>query len=86
MQAKLTKKEFIEWLKTSEGKQFNVDLWYGFQCFDYANAGWKVLFGLLLKGLGAKDIPFANNFDRLSYCIPKYTGLFGTTRRHGCVR
>ncbi|HGZ5135341.1 TPA: hypothetical protein ACOG61_002774, partial [Staphylococcus aureus] len=25
MQAKLTKKEFIEWLKTSEGKQFNVD-------------------------------------------------------------
>ncbi|MFZ8504667.1 hypothetical protein ACO1M4_14730, partial [Staphylococcus aureus] len=24
MQAKLTKKEFIEWLKTSEGKQFNV--------------------------------------------------------------
>ncbi|WP_431520593.1 hypothetical protein, partial [Staphylococcus aureus] len=22
MQAKLTKKEFIEWLKTSEGKQF----------------------------------------------------------------
>ncbi|WP_419183879.1 hypothetical protein, partial [Staphylococcus aureus] len=23
MQAKLTKKEFIEWLKTSEGKQFN---------------------------------------------------------------
>ncbi|HCU0027121.1 TPA: autolysin, partial [Staphylococcus aureus] len=53
MQAKLTKKEFIEWLKTSEGKQFNADLWYGFQCFDYANAGWKVLFGLLLKGLGA---------------------------------
>ncbi|NDR01501.1 CHAP domain-containing protein, partial [Staphylococcus aureus] len=28
MQAKLTKKEFIEWLKTSEGKQFNIDLWY----------------------------------------------------------
>ncbi|HDJ3433629.1 TPA: CHAP domain-containing protein, partial [Staphylococcus aureus] len=50
----------------SEGKQFNVDLWYGFQCFDYANAGWKVLFGLLLKGLGAKDIPFANNFDGLA--------------------
>ncbi|MGL3914592.1 hypothetical protein ACQPTP_14005, partial [Staphylococcus aureus] len=24
MQAKLTKKEFIEWLKTSEGKQFNI--------------------------------------------------------------
>lgn len=43
-----------------------MDLWYGFQCFDYANAGWKVLFGLLLKGLGAKDIPFANNFDGLA--------------------
>ncbi|HGO3537544.1 TPA: hypothetical protein ACK02U_002696, partial [Staphylococcus aureus] len=25
MQAKLTKKEFIEWLKTSEGKQYNAD-------------------------------------------------------------
>lgn len=66
MQAKLTKKEFIEWLKTSEGKQFNIDLWYAFQCFDYANAGWKTLFGLLLKGVGAKDIPFANNFDGLA--------------------
>ncbi|MBH4618970.1 SH3 domain-containing protein [Staphylococcus aureus] len=66
MQAKLTKKEFIEWLKTSEGKQFNIDLWYAFQCFDYANAGWKALFGLLLKGVGAKDIPFANNFDGLA--------------------
>ncbi|MBR9226292.1 CHAP domain-containing protein, partial [Staphylococcus aureus] len=27
MQAKLTKKEFIEWLKTSEGKQYNADGW-----------------------------------------------------------
>ncbi|WP_256083315.1 hypothetical protein, partial [Staphylococcus aureus] len=25
MQATLTKKEFIEWLKTSEGKQYNED-------------------------------------------------------------
>ncbi len=53
-------------MKTSEGKQFNIDLWYAFQCFDYANAGWKALFGLLLKGVGAKDIPFANNFDGLA--------------------
>ncbi|NGR00267.1 CHAP domain-containing protein, partial [Staphylococcus aureus] len=66
MQAKLTKKEFIEWLKTSEGKQYNADGWYGFQCFDYANAGWQVLFGYNLKGVGAKDIPSANDFNGLA--------------------
>ncbi|UXR34513.1 SH3 domain-containing protein [Staphylococcus simulans] len=62
MTAKLTKEEFIKWLNNSVGKQYNEDLWYGFQCFDYANAGWKLLFGHLLKGIGAKDIPNANDF------------------------
>ncbi|RZH89137.1 autolysin, partial [Staphylococcus aureus] len=63
--------EFIEWLNTSEGKQFHVDLWSGFQCLDYATAGWYDLFGLLLRGLGAQDIPFANNFAGLATVYPK---------------
>ncbi|PTG89904.1 CHAP domain-containing protein, partial [Staphylococcus chromogenes] len=45
MAAKLTKQEFVNWLKQSEGKQYDMDGWYGFQCFDYANAGWQQLFG-----------------------------------------
>ena len=53
-------------MKTSEGKQYNADGWYGFQCFDYANAGWQVLFGYNLKGVGAKDIPSANDFNGLA--------------------
>ncbi|MBH9580864.1 SH3 domain-containing protein [Staphylococcus felis] len=57
MVASLTKKEFVTFLKSTEGKQFNEDGWYGFQCFDYANTGWLKLFGHKLMGLGAKDIP-----------------------------
>ncbi|MCT6632067.1 autolysin, partial [Staphylococcus aureus] len=66
MQAKLTKNGFIEWLESSEGKQYNADGRYGFQCFDYANAGWQVLFGYNLIGVCAKDIPSANNFNGLA--------------------
>ncbi|MCO4330311.1 SH3 domain-containing protein [Staphylococcus hyicus] len=62
MTAKLTKQEFVNWLKQSEGKQYDMDGWYGFQCFDYANAGWQQLYGYNLSGAGAKDIPFVNNF------------------------
>ncbi|PCF44029.1 SH3 domain-containing protein [Staphylococcus delphini] len=58
MVASLSKKEFISFLKSSEGKQFNEDGWYGYQCFDFANTGWLKLFGHKLMGLGAKDIPF----------------------------
>ncbi|HAR6121627.1 TPA: CHAP domain-containing protein, partial [Staphylococcus pseudintermedius] len=58
MVASLSKKEFITFLKSTEGKQFNEDGWYGYQCFDFANTGWLKLFGHKLMGLGAKDIPF----------------------------
>ena len=63
MVAKLTHKEFVKWLNQSVGKQYNFDNWYGFQCFDSANAGWSQLFpGERLKGYSAKNIPSANNF------------------------
>ncbi|PTF90215.1 CHAP domain-containing protein, partial [Staphylococcus chromogenes] len=29
MTAKLTKQEFVNWLKQSEGKQYDMDGWYG---------------------------------------------------------
>ncbi len=65
MQAKLTKKEFIEWLKllrennliSTFGMHFNALIMLmlvGKLCLDY------------IKGVGAKDIPFANNFDGLA--------------------
>ncbi|WP_425332006.1 peptidoglycan recognition protein family protein [Staphylococcus pasteuri] len=53
-----TRDEFVKWLKSTEGKQYDYDLYAAFQCFDYANVGWDKLFGHGLKGNGAKDIPF----------------------------
>lgn len=58
MVANLSKKEFLSFLNSTEGKQFNEDGVFGFQCFDYANTGWKKLFNHMLMGQGAKDIPF----------------------------
>ena len=34
----MTKAQAEKWLDNSEGKQYNPDLSYGFQCYDYANA------------------------------------------------
>lgn len=62
MTALLTKEEFLKKINESEGTQHNADGWYGFQCFDYANYGWLLLFNGKLKGQGAKDIPFKNDF------------------------
>ncbi len=39
MVARLTKKEFIVFLNSTIGKQYNYDGYAGFQCFDYANIG-----------------------------------------------
>ncbi len=36
---------------------------YGWQCFDLVNVYWNHLYGHGLKGYGAKDIPYANNFN-----------------------
>lgn len=58
MTATLTKNEFLKYLNTTIGKQYDFDGYYGYQCFDYANIGWNKLFGHGLKGASAKDIPF----------------------------
>ncbi|MEB7816745.1 SH3 domain-containing protein [Mammaliicoccus sciuri] len=58
MTATLTKNEFLKFLNTTIGKQYDFDGYYGYQCFDYANIGWNKLFGHGLKGASAKDIPF----------------------------
>ncbi|MEB6231377.1 SH3 domain-containing protein [Mammaliicoccus sciuri] len=58
MTATLTKNEFLKFLNTTIGKQYDFDGNYGYQCFDYANIGWNKLFGHGLKGASAKDIPF----------------------------
>lgn len=62
MTANLTHSEFIKFLKSTEGKQYDTDNYAGYQCFDYANAGWLKLFKHSLKGEGAADIPNVNNF------------------------
>lgn len=37
-----------------------------FKCFDYANAGWKVLFGLLLKRFRCKRYTICKRADGLA--------------------
>ena len=63
MVAKLTKKEAIKYLYSLEGKGWDYDLAFGWQCFDLANKYWHQLFGHGLKGAGAADIPNVNNFN-----------------------
>lgn len=63
MQAKLTKSQFVKWLNNSVGHKYDMDNYAGFQCVDYANAGWQQLFSHNLAGEGAADIPTANNFS-----------------------
>lgn len=59
--AKLTQKQFVEWLRQSIGKKYDFDHWYGNQCYDYANAGWSQLFSNNpLQGLSAKNIHIDN--------------------------
>lgn len=62
MVAYLTEKEAIAFILTLEGKGWDFDLSYGWQCFDEANVYWNKLFGHGLKGVGAADIPSANDF------------------------
>lgn len=57
-----TYKQASKYLKYMEGKAWNPDRAYGFQCFDTANQYWMYLFGHMLKGIGAADIPTWNNF------------------------
>ena len=62
MAAQLTKKEAIAYIKTLEGKGWDFDGAFGWQCFDLVNMYWYKLFGHGLKGEGAADIPNKNNF------------------------
>lgn len=62
MVAKLTQKEAVKYLYSLEGKGWDYDLAFGWQCFDLANKYWHQLFGHGLKGAGAADIPNVNNF------------------------
>lgn len=62
MTANLTKKEATAYIKSLEGKGWDFDGAFGWQCFDEANMYWYKLFGHGLKGEGAADIPNANNF------------------------
>lgn len=62
MVAKLTKKEAVKYLYSLEGKGWDYDLAFGWQCFDLVNKYWHQLFGHGLKGAGAADIPNVNNF------------------------
>lgn len=61
-----TKKEAVAYIKTLEGKGWDFDGWYGWQCFDLANMYWNYISGGSLAGEGAKDIPNANNFKGLA--------------------
>ncbi|EHJ08453.1 N-acetylmuramoyl-L-alanine amidase [Staphylococcus simiae] len=57
-----TYQQAISYLKSLEGKAWNPDNAYGYQCFDTVNQYWLYLFGHMLKGIGAADIPTWNNF------------------------
>lgn len=57
MSSDLTQKQFVSWIKNSIGLRYDFDGWYGYQCYDYANAGWSKLYpGTSLTGLYAKNI------------------------------
>jgi len=62
MVAKSTQKEAVKYLYSLEGKGWDYDLAFGWQCFDLANKYWHQLFGHGLKGAGAADIPNVNDF------------------------
>lgn len=59
--AVLTQKQFLNWLNNSVGRKYDFDLWFGNQCYDYANAGWNALYpDTHLSGQSAKDIAVDN--------------------------
>ena len=62
MVANLTEKEAIDYIYNLEGKGWDFDGVYGWQCVDLANMYWYKLFGHGLKGEGAADIPNVNDF------------------------
>ena len=61
--AKVTHTEAMDYAESLEGKGWDYDNEYGWQCFDLVNMQWDYLFGHGLEGDYAKDIPTENNFD-----------------------
>lgn len=57
-----TENEAITHVDTLEGKGWDYDNAYGWQCFDLVNEQWDYLYNHGLKGAYAKQIPFANDF------------------------
>lgn len=55
-----TYEEAIKWLNNSVGKQYDFDLAFGYQCYDYANSYFNYMTGYRLSGMYAKDIPTDN--------------------------
>ncbi|MBL0846911.1 MULTISPECIES: CHAP domain-containing protein [Mammaliicoccus] len=53
----------MNYIYSLEGKGWDFDGYYGWQCFDLVNYYWNYLYGHGLHGDYAKDIPTANNFS-----------------------
>lgn len=51
-----TKKEALKYIGSLEGKGWDFDGYYGWQCYDLANMYWNFLTGESLKGSSAKNI------------------------------
>ncbi|WP_427705187.1 CHAP domain-containing protein [Staphylococcus parequorum] len=58
-----TQEEAISHMNTLEGKGWDYDDEYGWQCFDLVNEQWDYLYGHGLEGDYAKEIPTKNNFE-----------------------
>lgn len=66
MAIKKTKSEAIKYLNSLEGRGWDFDGYYGWQCFDLANFYYNYLTGGRLAGFAAKNIPTANNFKGIA--------------------
>ena len=70
----MTRRQAENWLDNSEGKQYNADGYYGFQCYDYSKMYFYVVTGEWIGGLKASNIPFDNKAK-----IEKYATIIKTT-------
>lgn len=60
--AVMTQSQFILWITNSIGRKYDFDGWYGFMCYDYANAGFNALYpGYHLSGIDACNIASDNS-------------------------
>nr|WP_263313524.1 CHAP domain-containing protein [Mammaliicoccus sp. Marseille-Q6498] len=58
-----TESATLNYINSLEGKGWDFDGYYGWQCFDLVNYYWNYLYGHGLHGAYAKDIPTANDFS-----------------------